>query len=111
MSSSNLKIKRKRHTSSILASPSATKLSVGRRSAAELPNIITINDEQYQIISKQEPIGRMEKDKLLRKHQKRLDEIESMHIRFGSNFSLHPRNLGEPFCYQEQINKTRQRVN
>ena len=51
----------------------------------------------------------MEKDLLVRKHQKRLDEIESMHIRFGSNFSLHPRNLGEPFCYQEQINKTRQR--
>ena len=69
MSSSNLKIKRKRHTSSLLASPSATKLSIGRRSAAELPNIITINDEQYHVISKQEPIGRMEKEKLVRKHQ------------------------------------------
>ena len=51
-----------------MASPSASKLSVGRRSAAELPNIITINDEQYQYISKQEPIGRMEKELLVKKH-------------------------------------------
>jgi hypothetical protein len=82
-----------------MPSSSVSKLSVGRRSAIDLPNIITINDEQYEFLSKQDPIGKPTKELLVRKHQQRLDEIEGMHIRFGSNFSLNPRRLGEPFSY------------
>ena len=99
MSAKNIKGLKKRHGSTLMPSSSLSKLSIGRRSAIDLPNIITINDEQYEFLSKQDPIGRQEKELMVKKHQQRLDEIEGMHIRIGSNFSLNPRKLGEPFSY------------
>lgn len=71
------RLKRKRNTTVTTRelTRNASQLSVSRRSVLELPKIINIKDEYFELQNRQEPIGKLEREMQLRKHHQRLDEI------------------------------------
>lgn len=64
------RLRHKRGTTEVIGSlkRNSSKLSLDRKSVLELPSIISIGEERYKFKNLQDPIGRAEKEMLVRKH-------------------------------------------